>query len=63
VRRVGRVVPKRTLDEKIYGFEDDVSINSIEVTVSRLRRNLKRLGATVTVRTFRGVGYLLEGTE
>jgi DNA-binding response OmpR family regulator len=62
-RRVGRVVPKRTLDEKIYGFEDDVSINSIEVTVSRLRRNLKRLGATVTVRTFRGVGYLLEGTE
>jgi two-component system, OmpR family, response regulator QseB len=63
VRRVGRVVPKRTLDEKIYGFEDDVSINSIEVTVSRLRRNLKRLGATVTVRTFRGVGYLLEGDE
>jgi DNA-binding response OmpR family regulator len=62
-RRVGRVVPKRTLDEKIYGFEDDVSINSIEVMVSRLRRNLKRLGATVTVRTFRGVGYLLEGTE
>jgi DNA-binding response OmpR family regulator len=36
---------------------------SDKVTVSRLRRNLKRLGATVTVRTFRGVGYLLEGTE
>jgi DNA-binding response OmpR family regulator len=63
VRRIGRVVPNRMLDEKIYGFEDDVSINSIEATVSRLRRNLKRLGATPTIRTYRGVGYLLEGAE
>jgi DNA-binding response OmpR family regulator len=63
VRRIGRVVPKRMLDEKIYGFEDDVSMNSIEATVSRLRRNLKRLGATPTIRTYRGVGYLLEGAE
>jgi DNA-binding response OmpR family regulator len=63
VRRVGHVVPKRTLDEKIYGFEDDVSINSIEVTVSRLRRNLRRMGVTARIRTFRGVGYLLEGIE
>ena len=63
VRRVGRVVPKRVLDEKIYGLDDDVSINSIEAIVSRLRRNLKRLGATPTIRTYRGVGYLLEGTE
>ena len=63
VRRIGRVVPKRMLDEKIYGFEDDVSLNSIEVTVSRLRRNLKRLGATPTIRTYRGVGYLLEGAQ
>jgi DNA-binding response OmpR family regulator len=62
-RRVGRVVPKRILDEKIYGFDEDVSVNSIEVSVSRLRRDLKRLGAAVTIRTFRGVGYLLEGAE
>ena len=62
-RRAGRVVPKRVLDEKIYGFDEDVSVNSIEVSVSRLRRDLKRLGAAVTIRTFRGVGYLLEGAE
>ena len=62
-RRVGRVVPKRVLDEKIYGFDEDVSANSIEASVSRLRRDLKRLGAAVTIRTFRGVGYLLEGAE
>lgn len=62
-RRVGRVVPKRILDEKIYGYDEDVSVNSIEVSVSRLRRDLKRLGAAVTIRTFRGVGYLLEGAE
>ena len=62
-RRVGRVVPKRILDEKIYGFGEDVSVNSIEASVSRLRRDLKRLGAAVTIRTFRGIGYLLEGAE
>jgi len=63
VRRVGRVVPKRMLDEKIYGFSEDVSVNSIEASVSRLRRNLKRLGAGVTIRTFRGIGYLLEAAQ
>lgn len=63
VRRVGRVVPKRVLDEQIYGLEDDVSINSIEAIVSRLRRNLRQLGATPIIRTYRGVGYLLEATQ
>lgn len=59
VRRAGRVVTKRSLDEKIYGFDDDVSINSLETAISRLRRHLKLFGASVTIQTFRGVGYLL----
>lgn len=62
VRRAGRVVTKRSLDEKIYGFDDDVSINSVETTISRLRRHLKLFGASVTIQTFRGIGYLLRTT-
>jgi DNA-binding response OmpR family regulator len=63
VRRAGRVVTKRSLDEKIYGFDDDVSSNPLEVTISRLRRDLRQLGASVTIRTFRGVGYLLRASD
>lgn len=63
LRRAGRVVTKRVLDEKIYGFDDDVSVNSIEVTISRLRRKLKQFGASVAIQTFRGVGYMLRAGD
>jgi len=64
LRRSGRVVPKTVLEEKLYGFDDDVSSNSVEVHISRLRKRLANAGATVKVHTLRGVGYLLaEGTE
>lgn len=59
IRRVGRVVPKDVLEDKIYGFGKEVSSNSIEVHVSRLRKRLSGAGADIAVQTVRGVGYLL----
>lgn len=59
MRRNGRVVPKNVLEDKIYGFDEEVSSNSVEVHVSRLRKRLAGAGATVSVHTLRGVGYLL----
>ncbi len=59
MRRYGRVVPKTVLEDKIYGFEEEVSSNSVEVHVSRLRKRLSQNGANVSVHTLRGVGYLL----
>ncbi|ASG24046.1 response regulator [Nitrospirillum viridazoti] len=59
LRRAGRVVPKRVLEEKVYGFDDSVASNSIEVHISRLRRKLEAEGATVRVHTLRGIGYML----
>lgn len=59
LRRAGRVVPKRVLEEKVYGFDDQVASNSIEVHISRLRRKLEAVGATARVHTLRGIGYLL----
>jgi DNA-binding response OmpR family regulator len=63
LRRKGRVVPKDVLEDKIYGFDEEVSSNSVEVHVSRLRKRLLGAGANVTVHTIRGVGYLLSGEE
>ncbi len=55
----GRVVPKDVLEDRIYGFEQQVGSNSVEVHISRLRKRLPNAGADVNIHTLRGVGYLL----
>ncbi len=63
LRRAGRVVPKRALEEGLYSFEDDISSNTVEVLISRLRKRLISAPSGVTVHTLRGVGYMLGETE
>lgn len=60
LRRVNHVVAKSSLEDKIYGFGDPVSTNSVEVAVHRVRKKLQKNHASVTIHTIRGVGYLLE---
>jgi DNA-binding response OmpR family regulator len=59
MRGLGRVAPKALLQEKLYGFGEEVASNSLEVLVHRLRRKLDAAHATAAVHTVRGVGYLL----
>jgi DNA-binding response OmpR family regulator len=59
LRRQGRVVPKESIEEKLYAFGEEVSSNSVEVAVHRLRKRLADAGANVEVHTLRGIGYLL----
>ncbi len=54
----GRVVSKRLLSDKLSGFDDALGDNALEAFISRLRRKLQDSGATI--RTLRGLGYLLE---
>lgn len=63
MRRAGKVVPKDTLESKLYGFDEEVSPNSLEASVSRLRKRLIQVGARVSIHTLRGVGYLLSEDE
>lgn len=56
--RAGRVVNKEQLAERLYGWDEEVGANAIEVYVHRLRKKLEPAG--VTIRTIRGLGYLLE---
>jgi two-component system OmpR family response regulator len=56
--RSGRVVGKEQLAEKLYGWDEEVGPNAIEVCVHRLRKKIEP--ARVTIRTIRGLGYLLE---
>jgi DNA-binding response OmpR family regulator len=63
MRRVGRVVPKPILEDKLYGIDDELGSNAVPVHVHHLRRKLQAAGATVEIHTIRGVGYLLEETR
>lgn len=56
--RAGRVVSKEQLAESLYGWDDEVGENAIEVGIHRLRRKLEPAG--ITIRTVRGLGYLLD---
>ena len=56
VRRPGAILSKSDLEERIYGWDQDVDSNTVEVLVYGLRR---KLGAEV-IRTVRGVGYLVD---
>nr|WP_315212755.1 response regulator transcription factor [uncultured Duganella sp.] len=53
-----RVVSKQQIIEAILPWGDDLTLNAVEVYISRLR--LKIADAGVSIRTIRGFGYMLE---
>ncbi len=55
--RVGKVVTKDRLTAEMFGFDEPVAPNAIEVYVGRLRRKLEPDGPEI--RTIRGLGYML----
>jgi two-component system OmpR family response regulator len=54
----GRVVSTEQLAERLTGWGEEVGANAIEVYIHRLRKKLEAAG--VSIRTVRGLGYLLE---
>ncbi len=56
--RAGRVVSKDAVMRSLYEWDDDVGTNAIEIYVHRIRKKLQDSG--VTIRTIRGLGYLME---
>ncbi|POZ62076.1 response regulator [Chromobacterium alticapitis] len=51
----GRVLPRERIEEKLYGWGQELESNALEVHVHHLR---KKLGAGF-IRTLRGLGYTL----
>jgi two-component system OmpR family response regulator/two-component system response regulator QseB len=51
----GRIITREALQQRLYGWDDDVASNSLEVHVHHLRRKLD----AGLIRTVRGVGYCL----
>jgi len=58
-RRAGQVVLRETLEGAAYGFGDEIQSNAIDAHVSRLRKRLRNNGCKATIKSLRGLGYLL----
>ncbi len=57
VRRTGQVVSKERVQQAVASPDTDMSVNAVEVQVSRLRA---KLGDAAVIRSLRGLGYRLE---
>ena len=56
--KVGKVVNKEQMLEKLCNFDEDISDNALEVYLHRLRKKIDH--SDIHIRTIRGLGYLLE---
>lgn len=57
VTRAGKIVLRENLANMVFGLDDDVGDNALEVYVGRLRKRLAAGGPQI--RTVRGLGYML----
>ncbi len=56
--RIGWVFSKDQLIERLYCYAEEASGNAIEVYIHRLRKKIETGG--VTIRTIRGLGYVID---
>lgn len=55
----GRVLTRQQLEERVYGWSEEIESNAIEVHIHNLRRKL----FPDVIRTVRGVGYIVPAGE
>lgn len=58
IQHSGEPLSKREILERVFGDDDEVNPEAIEVLIHRLRRRLD--GSEVRIQTLRGLGYVLE---
>ncbi|MDD2337754.1 MAG: winged helix-turn-helix domain-containing protein [Geobacteraceae bacterium] len=56
MERPGALLSRSTIEERLYGWGEEIESNAVEVHIHNLR---KKLGPGI-IRTVRGVGYMLE---
>ena len=58
MQQASRVVSKQQIIDAILPWGEEVSLNAVEVYVSRIRAKIASAG--ITIKTIRGFGYMLE---
>jgi len=59
LENAGRIVTRGSLEDRLFGWDNEIESNSLEVFIHHLR---KKFGADL-IRTVRGIGYTIEKTK
>ena len=57
--RSGKVVPRRSLIEAVWGFDRDIEENTLDAFMHLLRNKIDPPGRPKLIHTVRGVGYMI----
>jgi len=60
LRRSGHIVTKETLIENVHERDNALSNNALEVSIHRLRRKIQTDDSKCSIKTVRGIGYILD---
>ncbi len=55
LENIGKIMSRSRLEESLYGWDDMIESNAVEVHIHHLR---KKLGKNL-IRTIRGIGYMI----
>ncbi|MDE1153352.1 MAG: response regulator transcription factor [Micavibrio sp.] len=59
IQSAGKIVTKKSIEQRMYSYGETGSANSIEVLVHRLRKKLQSHAAGVEIHTLKGIGYMM----
>lgn len=63
MERAGSIVSTESLMEQIWGWDCDVEVSIVWVTISNIRKKLLSINAPVEINSIRGIGYKLEASK
>lgn len=60
LNNANQVISKEQLFVKIWGYDSDCDINTLEAYISFIRKKLKLINSTIKLKAIRNMGYILE---
>ena len=60
LRSPRQILPKATLTERVWGYDNEAEYNNLEVYISFVRKKLTFIGSRLKIKASRGMGYSLE---
>ncbi len=60
-KNTGRFISLERIMDKVWGYETETDISVIWTYISFLRKKLKAISSTVSIKAVRNIGYTLEG--
>ena len=60
LRNSGQTLPKDTIFDRVWGYDSEADVSTVEVYISFLRKKLAFIGSGLKIKATRGIGYSLE---